>query len=1028
MLTAFVRFGLRFPGVVVALACVLLGYGAFTLTQARYDVFPDFALPRVTVQTEAPGLAPEQVELLVTHPIENAVSGAHGIDALRSTSIQGLSAVTITFQPSTDVYRNRQVIAERLTALAGGLPAGVRPPTMTPLTSPTSTVLVIGLTSETRSLMDLRTVADWTVRPRLLATAGVASVTVFGGEVRQLQIQAHPDRLILYNIGLDDLLATARRATGIRAAGVLDGTNQRLVLQSEGQSITPAQLAATVVRHVDGANVTVGEIADVVAAPQPPVGAAAIMGQPGVQVEVSAQYGANTLEVTENVEAALADLRPALAAQGITLHGELFRPANFIQTGIANVRSALLLGGVLVVVVLFLFLFNLRTAAISCMAIPLSLLAAVVVLTHLGANLNTMVLGGLAIAIGEVVDDAVIDVENIFRRLRANRRRPKPRPVFDVVLDASIEVRSAVVYATLAVTLVFVPILTMSGVAGRLFGPLGIAYILAVLASLLVALTVTPALSLLLLGRGLVTEREPPLVEWLSGRYVSVLRRIERRPRGVLAGLALLTGLGLAAVPTFGAAFLPELREGHFIVHMFTAPGTSLDESLRLGQSVTAELRRLPFVRAVAQRVGRAELSEDTWGTHYSEVDVDLTPDVPAERAPSEIRAALARFPGVTAAVMTFLSERMFETISGYTAAVAVNVVGNDLDVLDRIGQQVAGVLSHVAGAADVQLQSQPGTPQIGIRLRPDDLARWGFDPIDALDAVRVAYQGEVVGQVYEGNQVFGVAVILEPAARRSIPEVAALPVQNRNGTYVPLRAIADVYAASGRYAVLHQGARRVQTITCNAVGSLSAFLTAARAAIASSVSFPPGTYFEITGAGEAQARARRDLLVHSLIAGAGIVLLLSIVMGHWRNVLLVLLNLPFALVGGVLGVFASGGELSLGSLVGFVTLFGITLRNSIMLISHYEHLVVTEGMLWDAETALRGAGDRLAPILMTALVTAFGLLPMALGSGAPGREIEGPLAMVILGGLVTSTALNLLALPTLALRYGRFEQSATHG
>ncbi len=1027
MLTAIVRCALRFPGVVVGLAVLLTGYALFTLSQAKYDVYPEFAPPQVNIQTEAPGLAAEQVELLVTQPIENAVNGAPGIESLRSRSIQGLSVITITFEVGTDVYRNRQVIAERLTAMVGQLPDGVRAPVMTPLTSSTSTVLAVGLTSETRSLMELRTVADWTVRLRLLAVPGVAKVAVFGGDLRQLQIQVRPERLFVYNLAIDDVVSAARRATGIRGAGFIDTNNQRIVLQSQGQSVTPEQVAATVVVHHKGANVTLADVAHVVEAPAPAIGAAAIMGQAGVQLVIDAQYGANTLDVTANVEKALADLRPGLAAQGIILHPDLFRPANFIHTAVGNVQSALLLGAVLVVAVLLLFLFNLRTAAISCAAIPLSLLAAVTVLTRLGISLNTMTLGGLAIAIGEVVDDAVIDVENIVRRLRENRALLQPRRVADVVLDASIEVRSAVVYATFAVVLVFLPILTMSGVAGRLFGPLGHAYIFAVLASLVVALAVTPALSLLLIGRWEVPEREPAVVAWLKRRYGSTLQAVERRSTAVLVAVALLTLAGLVSLRSVGGAFLPELREGHFIIHMFSAPGTSLQESLRVGHRVTAELRTLPFVRSVAQRVGRAEISEDTWGTHYSEVDVDLAPGKgqQATRAQAEIRKVLAQFPGVTAAVMTFLSERVFETISGYTAAVVVNVVGNDLDVLDAKAQDVARALSRVRGATDVTVQSQAGTPYLGIRVRPADIARWGFDPVDVLDAVGVAYEGDGVGQVYQGNQVFAVSVILDPAARRSIADVRDLALRGPSGTYVPLSQIADVYEASGRSMVLHQGARRVQTVTCNVAGvDLNSFLTAARDRIRSAVSLPPGTYIEFTGAVAAQARSRQDLLAHSAIAGAAIMLLLSVVMRHWRNLLLVLANLPFALIGGVIGVLASGGELSLGSLVGFVTVFGITLRNSIMLISHYEHLVTVEGVRWGAEAAHRGAAERLAPILMTALVTALGLLPMALGSGAAGREIEGPMAIVILGGLATSTALNLLVLPTLAVRYGRFAGS----
>lgn len=1025
MLTAIVRFSLRFRGVVMALACAWLGYGLYTLSRATYDVFPEFAPPQAVIQTEAPGLSPEQVEVLITRPIENAVNGAVGIESLRSGSIQGLSVVTVTFRPNSDIYLDRQMVAERLASVSGQLPAGVAAPVMTPLTSSTSVVLAVGLTSETRSLMELRSLADWTVKQRLLAVPGVAKVAVFGSDVKQLQIQMQPDRLIQYNLAIEDVLRTARKATGIRGAGVIDTDNQRIVLRSEGQSLTPNQLASTVLMYHDGATITLGDVARVVEAPAPPIGAAAIMGRSGVILMISAQYGSNTLQVSRRVEQALEELRAGLIAQDVVLYPGLFRPANFIDTAISNIRSSLLIGALLVVIVLFLFLFNFRTAAISCTAIPLSLLASVEILQQLGVSLNTMTLGGLAIAIGEVVDDAVIDVENILRRLRENRQMETPQPVFRVVLDASVEVRSAVVYATFAVVLVFIPILTLSGLAGRLFAPLGLAYIFAILASLLVALTITPALCLVVLGRRNMQEDAPPLVRWLKARYSALLLRIERRSRLVIGIIALLTVLGLATLPFFGGEFLPELNEGHFVIHMSAAPGTSLEESLRLGRRLTSEMLKLPYVRSVAQRVGRAEKGDDILGSQDSEFEVDLKPlrgERESELARSEIRKILVQFVGVAFVVNTFLTERVEETLSGYTSAVVINIFGDDLDILDNTAQTVAKLLAQIPGAADIQIQSPPGAPQLVIRLRKADLARWGFDPVEVLDIVRTAYEGDVVGQTYAGNRVSDVTVILDPQMRKSIADVAALPLRNRDGTYVRLQQLADVYEMSGRYALLHEGARRVQTVTCNVAGrSVSSFVAQAKRQILSTVSLPAGTYVDFTGTSEAQAQSRRDLLVHSLLAGLGIALLLSIVMGNLRNLFLVLINLPFALLGGVLSVFASGGILSLGSMVGFVTLFGITLRNSIMLLSHYEHLITSEQMVWGIDAAIRGASERLAPILMTALVTSLGLLPLAIGSGAPGREIEGPMAIVILGGLVTSTGLNLLVLPTLALNYGRF-------
>jgi CzcA family heavy metal efflux pump len=1027
MLNAIVRFSLRFRGAVLALALAFLGYGIYTLTKAPFSVFPEFASPFITIQTESPGLSPEQVELLVTQPVENAVNGVTGIESLRSGSIQGLSVITVVFRNDSDIFRDRQLVAERLSTVAGELPQGVHPPTMTPLQSTTATVLVMGLTSDRRSLMDVRTAADWTVKPRLLAVPGVASVTVFGGEVKQLQVQFLPDKLIQYNLSLEDVVAAAQKATAVLGAGFVEDPNQRLILRPEGQPVTAEQIAATVLVRQNGANVTLGQVAEVRDGAAPPFGAALVNGKVGVILNVNAQYGSNIIDVTEKVEEALHELNPALQREGIAMHPDLFRPVNFINTSIHNIRNSLLLGAALVIVVLFLFLFNLRTAAISCTAIPLSLLAAITIMDKMGFALNTMTLGGLAIAIGEVVDDAVIDVENILRRLRQNTVSETPRPVFDVVLDASIEVRSAVVYATFAVALIFTPVLTLSGLAGRIFAPLGIAYILSILASLLVALTVTPALSLLLLAHRNLSASEPPLVHWLRARYIALLEKIEEMPRLVIGCAAVATLCGIATLPFFSTSFLPELHEGHFIVHMSAVPGSSLEESLRRGQQVTEALHKLPFVRSVGQRAGRAELADDTWGPYYSEIEVDLRPmgGEEEEADEREIRKTLAQLSGLSFSMETFLTERIQETLSGYTASVVANIHGSDLDQLDQEAQQVAHVLNQVPGARDIQMQAPPGTPEIAVALDTPELQHWGFDPVSVLQDVHTAYEGEQVGDVYEGNHVFGVDVILPPALRNRVDSVAQLPLRNPEGIYVPLGQLAHVYQTSGRYAVLHDGARRVQTITLNvAGGNTGAFVRSAQEQIAAKLKLAPGDYVQFSGTAEAEAQARHDLILHSTLAALGIVLLLSIVLTNARNLFLVLVNLPFALVGGVLAVFAGGGQLSLGAMVGFVTLFGITLRNSIMLISHYEHLVSVEGREWGYRTAIDGASERLIPILMTALVTALGLLPLAIRSNAPGQEVEGPLAIVILGGLMTSTVLNLLILPTLSLRFGKFERS----
>ncbi len=1025
MLKAIIRFSIRFRGVIIALACLLVGYGLYTLSRVKLDAFPRFTPPQVTVATEAPGLAPEQVAALVTQPIQNVLAGAVGLQAMRSRSIQGLSVITLTFHNGTGIYRDRQIVAERLNTVAGQLPLGVHAPLLTPLTSAMGVVQVVGLTSTTRSLMTLRTLADWQIKPQLLSIPGVAHVAIYGGQVRELQIQAEPRKLIRFGLSLQDIIHAAQRATGVREGGFLENANQRIVLRAEGQSLTAAQLANVILVRRLGTNVRLGDVAHVAAAPAPAIGGATIEGKPGVILNVEEQYGANTLAVTRALQDRLRSLRPVLAAQKITLHPNLFRQADYIEAAITHLRAVLLLGAVLVLIVLFLFLLNTRTAFISATAIPLSLLSAIIVLHALGASVNTMTLGGLAIAIGEVVDDAIIDVENILRRLRENRARPQPLPAAKVVLRSSWEVRGSVIYATFIVALVFLPVLSLSGVAGKLFAPLGEAYIAAVFASLAVALTLTPALSyLLLLAHAQARPREHAWIRALKAGHARILTATEGHSRLLIAGTAVLLLAALAVLQSFGSNFLPTFRERHFIVHVSTAPGTSLVESLRLGHRISLALRRLRAVHSVAQRVGRAEKTgTDTYGVNVSEFIVGLkTLSGKAQNhAVARMRALLATFPGISFSIETPLSDRIEETISGYTAPVVASIFGTNPDVLYEKAREVAAALKKVPGAVDVRLHAPPEAPQLIIRLRHAALARFGFAPLAVLDALQTAYAGTTVAQTYQGNRVVNVVVTLDPAQRQNPAQVGNLPLRNPNGSVVPLRDLADLYERPGPYAVRETAGQPVQVVTADVHGrALSRFVRTAEQQIHAEIPFPPGTYVLFSGAAAAQAKAARELLVHTLAAGTGILLLLFIALRRLRTWALVLLNLPFALVGGVIAVWLTGGVLSLGSLVGFVTLFGITLRNSLMLMTHYQYLVDVEGVPWGQEAMIRGAQERLAPILMTALVTALGLLPLALAGGAPGNEIEGPMAQIILGGLITSTLLNLLVLPTLTLRYGR--------
>ena len=1042
MLNAIVSFSLRHRGIVVALACVLLGYGIHTARHAKFDVFPDFVPPQVTVQAEAPGMTPEQVEALVTRPIETAVNGLGYLESLRSESIQGLAVITVVFKEGTDILPARQLLAEKLGAVASQLPAGVSAPTMSPLVSSTMDLLKIGLVSEKMSPMELRTFADWTLKPRLLSVPGVTRCITFGGEVRQLQIQVKPERLVAHDLGLQDVISAARLATGVRGAGFVETKNQRVLIQTEGQALTAEVLGQVIVTHKDGVPVRLRDVANVSEGPEPKFGDALVMGKPGVLLALASQFGANTLEATHELEEALEELEPIFKREGIEVFPRLHRPATFIEVSLHSIQHALVLGGVLVAVVLFLFLGHFRAAFISVTAIPLSLLAAIVVLDKFGVSLNTITLGGLAIAIGEVVDDAIIDVENIFRRLRENQLAAAPRPLFNVILDASLEVRTAVVFATFVVALVFVPVLTLTGLQGKFFAPLALAYIIAIMASLLVALTLTPALALLMFGKGVRETKEPKLQTWLKRGYLTALRQITQAPGLVITLVVLVCAAAALKLPGMGKEFLPEFREGHFVLQVKAAPGTSLAEMMRIGKEISEELLHDEHIATVEQQIGRAAQGEDTWSPHRSEFHVELkagTPGEEQEHLMKEIRELLGKYPGLQSEVLTFLGDRIGESISGETAAVVVNVFGEDFEAIDKSAAEVKRVLEKLPGAKDVQMKSPPGGPRLAVRLRPERLTQYGFRPVEVLEAVQAAFQGVAVGQTYRGNQVADVEVLLAGATRTEPELIRNLLLRNSAGLRLPLHELADVYSTTGRSLISHEGARRRQTVTCNVARpdqdphgrDVASFVADAKHQVDEKVKFPRGVYPQFAGEAEAREKAQRQILLHSAIAAVGILMLLSVVFKTVRNLLLVLANVPFALVGGALFVVLAGlfdadaGALNIGSLVGFVTLFGITMRNSIMMISHYEHLVVEEGLPWGLDCALRGAGERLVPILMTALVTGLGLLPLAINSGEAGAEIEGPMAIVILGGLVTSTVLNLLVLPTLALKFGRFAKPA---
>lgn len=1023
MLSSLIRFSIYNRNIVIAASLLMMLYGAYQISNAGLDIFPEFSPKLVVIQTEAPGYSAEQVEVLVTQIIENALMGMIGVETIRSESIQGLSVVNVFFEDATDVYRNRQLVSERLAGISSALPVGVETPVPAPMASSSATVMTIGVTSEKHDLMKLRTIVDTSLVPRLLSTDGVADVNVFGGEVRQLQIHLKPDLMEQYSISVDEIVNASRRAGNLYGAGFIENSNQRLTLHFVEENISPEKLEQVVLKQSSSNTIFLGDVTDITVGLEPPFGAAAIMQEPAVVMMVIAQYGANTLTVTQNVEVILKQIKVLLDEQDVTLHADLFRPANYIETSLHNLAGHLLIGGVFVVIIIFLFLFNARTALISVLAIPMSLIGATMVLLQMGVNLNIMILGGLAIALGEVVDDAIIDTENIFRRLRQNKALEAPLPLSKVVYDASVEVRGSVVYATFIVAVTFIPLLTLSGVAGRLFSPLGFSYILAILMSLLVALTLTPALSYALLASDKLSHRDPPAIRLIQPLYAAILNATCKMPLLTLTISVLFCLLGVSYITSMGGSFLPNLREGHYIVHTTMQPGTSLQESIRTGNLITEKLLQVDGVQSVSQWAGRAQRSADTYGSHYSEFEVDLKSMTGSEQQAvlDEIREILSEFPGLLFEAHNFLSERIFETISGYTSPVVVNLYGNDLSTLDAKAQEVASVMRGIEGAVAVQVRAISGTPNLDIQLDVDKMGYFGVRPRDVIELVQVAYQGAEVGVFQEGNHLYDIAVILD-ASRHDLHSLATLPLKTLTGRMIELQDVAQIKQTSGRYNILHQNAQRLQTITCYVSGrDVVSFMQELEDAITTGIHFDAVTIPEFTGAAIEQARARNELVIHSLLVGAVILMFIYMAIGSVRHMLLMLLNLPFSLVGGVFAVILTGATVSVGSLVGFVTLFGITVRNSIMLISHYQHLVESENMQWNQETVIQGALERLPSILMTALVTALAMLPIAVDSDNAGREIMGPMAAIIIGGLASSTILNLLIMPSIMFKFARF-------
>jgi len=1013
-----IRTALRLRILIVAAAAMVIVLGVRAVRETPFDVFPEFAPVRVEVQTEAPGLATEEVERLVTIPLENALNGVSWLDTIRSRTVLGLSSVVLIFEDGTDLFAARQMVQERLGTVAGGLPAVAKPPVMLPPLSATSRIMKIGITSKTLSQLDLTSLARWTIRPRLSAIPGVANVAIWGEQVRELQALVDPVRLRSNEVTLAEVVQAARQALIVGAGGFVDTPNQRLAI-FHGQAIeTPDELARVPIALRGGGVLTIGDVADVVEGHAQMIGDAVINDGPGLLLIVEKQPWGNTFAVTEQVERALDALRPGFG--DVEIDSTIFRPATFIEMSLDNLQIALVTGCVLVVAILIPFLYEWRTAFISLLAIPLSLLSAILVLSYRGNTINTMILAGLIIALGEVVDDAIIDVENIMRRLRLNASSPSPQNAIRVVLNASLEVRSAVVFGSLVVVLVLMPVFFLGGLSGSFFRPLALSYILAMLASLVVALTLTPALCLLLLPRAAAIQAgEPPLVTFLKRHYRRALPRVLRKSNAALRLMALAFVLTLACLPFLGEELLPDFQEYDFLMHWVEKPATSLEAMQRITIRASRELRSIPGVRNFGAHIGRAEAADEVVGPNFTELWISLDPSVDYEATVARVQEVVNGYPGLYRDLLTYLKERIKEVLTGADASIVVRIYGPELDTLYQTAERVAQSMEGIEGVGDLHVEQQVLVPQVIVRPRPESARHFGLTPGAIRDAATTLLQGAKVGQIYRGGEPIDVVVWGDAKYRRSVASLRDLRIDLPSGGQVPLGDVAEIYVGPTPNVINREGASRRIDVTCNVQGrDLGSVARDVEAAVRL-LDFERGYHPEFLGEFAEQRRARNRLLFLSLLAVAGIFLILHADFRSARPSLLVFLSLPFALIGSVLAVILSGGLLSLGSLVGFITVLGIAARNGIMLVSHYRHLETEEDEPFGERLALRGAEERLAPILMTALTAMLALLPIVVRGNVPGQEIEHPMAVVIVGGLLTSTFLNLFLLPALYARFG---------
>lgn len=1020
-----IQAALRLRWIVVVLSVLLLVVGAQVIKTTPMDVFPEFSPVLVEVQTEAPGLSTQEVEKLVTLPIENSLNGVKGMKVMRSKSVLGLSSVVTIFQTDTDLMSARQLVQERLLTLQGQLPTTARTPVILSPLSSLSRIMKIGVSSEKLSQTDLTTLIRWTVRPKLMSVPGVANVAVWGQRDRQMQVLLDPDRMKEYRLTLDEIIRATQNATLPSGGGFLDTPNQRISVTHMPAVKSADDLKKVPVAFRFGTALTLDKVADVREGHQVPIGDAVINDKPGLLLIVEKQVGANTLEVTKNVEAAIEQLKPGL--KDVEMDTSIFRPATFIEMSLSNLNQALLWGCLLVAIILMLFLHEWRVALISLTAIPLSLITAAVVLQLRGMTLNTMIIAGLAIALGEVVDDAIIDVENVLRRLKLNRSAANPEPAWKVILDASLEVRSAVVYVTVIVVLVFLPVFFLEGISGTFFRPLAISYILAVSASLAVALIVTPALSLILLANSVHTmEREE--AKWVTkfkALYRRILLPLFHHPKRLIVALVALFAVTIGSVPFLGEEFLPHFKEYDFLMHWVAKPGTSLDAMVRSTELVSKELRAIPGVKNFGSHIGRAEVADEVVGPNFVEHWISVDPKVPYDETVNKIQEVIDGYPGLYRDVLTYLKERIKEVVSGGSGAIVIRLFGPNLSDLREKAKVIENSISGIAGIAQLQIEQQVEVPQIEVSLKPDAAVRFGVTAGDVRRAASAAIRGLKVGEVIDDQKIIDVMLWSKEESRNSVAKLNSIMVDTVMGGKVPLSDVAELKIAGTPNIIQHENSSRKIDISCNAHGRDLGSVAKDIEAKLKTLDLGQGYHAELMGEYAVRQASQQRLIWLSILSLLGILIVLFTDFKSVRLTLLVFISLPFALVGGVGAAFLSGGILSLGSLVGFVTVLGIAARNGVMLISHYRHMEEIEGEKFGEDMIIKGSQERLVPILMTASATALALFPIIVGGNIPGHEIEHPMAMIIVGGLFTSTILNLFVMPVLSLHYAKTKKSS---